>query len=97
MKNMSVAPTATSVEPTARSMPPEMMTRHMPSATMPTVALLRRMLIQLRLQWLNHAPKLSNSKPSATVCRIIIRISTSAVENRGLFFHWRCTFCQRVD
>ncbi len=52
------APTATSVEPTARSIPPEMITKAMPKATMPTEALLRRILIQFLLQLVNHALKL---------------------------------------
>ena len=51
------APTATRVEPTARSMPPEMITKAMPRATMPTGALLRRMLIQFLPQLENQSPK----------------------------------------
>ena len=57
IKTMMTAPMATIVEPTARSMPPEMMTKVMPRATMPTPALLRRMLIQFLPQLVNHAPK----------------------------------------
>ena len=57
ISDMTTAPIATIVEPTARSMPPEMMTNVMPSATMPTPALLRRMLIQFRENAANHSPK----------------------------------------
>ena len=58
MNTISTAPTAGNVEPTARSMPPEMMTNVMPRATMPTPALLRSRLIQFLLQLANQAPKL---------------------------------------
>lgn len=57
ISDMMTAPIATIVEPTARSMPPEMMTNVMPSAIMPTPALLRRMLIQFRENAPNHSPK----------------------------------------
>ena len=59
MSVMVMAPTATSVEPTARSMPPEMMTNVMPSAMIPTLELLRRMFIQLLIHAPNHSPKLA--------------------------------------
>ena len=57
MSTIMIAPTATRVEPTARSMPPEMITKVMPKATTPTGALLRRMLIQFLPQLANHVPK----------------------------------------
>ena len=59
IRHIAIAPTATSVEPTARSMPPEMMTNVMPSAMMPTLELLRRILSQLRVHAENHSPKLA--------------------------------------
>ena len=58
MSTIMTAPTATRVEPTARSMPPEMMTKAMPRATMPTEALLRRILIQFLPQPENQSAKL---------------------------------------
>ena len=57
ISDMMTAPIATIVEPTARSMPPEIMTNVMPSAMMPTPALLRRMLIQFRENAASHSPK----------------------------------------
>ena len=45
-----------SVEPTARSMPPEMMMNAMPRETIPTEALLRKTLIQLTQNDVHHAP-----------------------------------------
>ena len=54
MKTMTIAPMATRVEPTARSIPPVMITNVIPSEIIPIVALFLRMLIQLRDQIENH-------------------------------------------
>lgn len=59
---MTMAPTATRVEPTDRSMPPEMMTKVMPRAMMPTGALLRRMLSQLVSRESSSSPTLPSPK-----------------------------------
>ncbi len=87
INTISTAPTATSVEPTARSMPPEMITKVMPSAMMPMPELLRRMLIQFCHQVANQLPNESNSKPSARVCRMIITTSAAPVLNSGRVDH----------
>ena len=58
-------PMPASVEPTARSMPPVMMTSVMPSAIMPTEVLARSTLKMLLPQWANHAPTVGWLKPSA--------------------------------
>ncbi len=86
---MTMAPTATREEPTERSMPPDTMTKVMPSAIMPTLALLRRILIQLRSHVENHAPKESNSKPRASVCRTTMTKRAMAVLNSGYVVHMR--------
>ena len=97
MMTINTAPMATMVEPTARSMPPEMMTKVMPSATMPTPALLRRILIQFLPQRCSHAPKLASLKPRAMVWTMIIRTSTQPVENMGLVFQLRAIRWKNVS
>ena len=81
------APVMASVEPTARSIPPEMMMNAMPRETMPTDALLRRTLIQLTQKDVHHAPKELKSVPKASVWRMIMTSRASVVLNSGLVFH----------
>jgi hypothetical protein len=87
MSIIKTAPMATSVEPTARSMPPEMMTRVIPNEIIPMPALLRRMLIQFESQTLNHSENEPNSNPSANVCRTIMTNRAIPVLNNTLVIH----------
>ena len=65
MRVIRIVPTPASVEPTARSMPPVMMTSVMPSAIMPTEVLARSTLKVLSNQNFAHAPTEPCPKPSA--------------------------------
>ena len=60
ISSMTTAPMATMVDPTARSMPPEMITNVIPRAMMPTEALLRSTLMMLRSHARNHSPKVDS-------------------------------------
>ncbi len=67
MKIITIAPIATSVEPTAKSIPPVIMTNVIPNAIIPIVALFLRILIQFLDHIANHAPNDPWLKPSANV------------------------------
>ena len=87
MNSIMIAPIATRVEPTARSMPPVMMTNVIPSAIMPMVALLRRILIQFLRYFESQSPNEAWSNPSAIVCRTAMRRSAQAVLKSGCSVH----------
>ncbi len=80
---ITIAPIATNVDPTERSIPPEMITRVIPRAIMPTPELFRKILIQFCNHVPNQAPILSKLKPRAMVCKITMTMRATPVLNNG--------------
>ena len=64
MRYISTAPNAHIMEPTDRSMPPEMMIKHIPSAITPAYVLLRRIFSHAR----PIAPNIPPTEPILIVC-----------------------------